>query len=57
MDDQIGAVEGGVKELLVALEFQLVRHHVIGARQHAVGGYDDIAFDAKCRHNRAAGLF
>ena len=28
MHDQVGAVEGGGEELLVALELQFVRHHV-----------------------------
>ena len=52
MHDQVGAVEGGGEELLVALEFQFVRHHAIGVRQHAVRRHDDIAFDAQRRHRR-----
>jgi hypothetical protein len=45
--DQVGAVEGGGEEPFVALEFELVRHHVIGVGQHAVAGNDDIAFNAQ----------
>ena len=50
MHDQVGAIEGGVEELLVALEFQFVRHHAGGIRQHAVRRHDDIAVDAQIRH-------
>ena len=50
--DQVGAIERGGEELLVALEFQFVRHHAIGVRQHAVRRHDDIAFDAQTRHRR-----
>src|SRR5437899_2978619 len=50
MHDQIGAIEGGCEEFLVALEFQFIRHRAIGVCQHAVRGYDDIAIDAQIRH-------
>ena len=50
--DEVGAIEGGREELLVALEFQFVRHHMRGVRQHAVRRHDDIAFDAQCRHGQ-----
>ena len=50
MHDQLGAVEGGGEEPLVALELQLVRHEVVGIRQSAIGGDDDITFDAQRRH-------
>ena len=50
MHDQVGVVEGGGEELLVALEFQFVRHHATGIRQHSVGGHDDIAVNAERRH-------
>ncbi len=36
MHDQVDAIEGGCEEFLVALEFQFIRHHAIGVRQHAV---------------------
>ena len=52
--DQVGAIEGGGEELLVALELQFVRHHAVGVRQHAVGGHDDIAVDAQRRHGVVA---
>ena len=54
MHDQVGAIEGGGEELLVALELQFVRHHASGVRQHAVRGHDDVAVDAQIRH-RACG--
>ena len=50
MQDQVGAVEGGGEERLVALELQFVRHGVAGVGQHAVRGDDDVAFDAQRRH-------
>ncbi len=50
MHDQVGAIEGGGEELLVALEFQFVRHQPSGVRQHAVRRHDDIAVDAQIRH-------
>src|SRR4051794_34438851 len=50
VDDQVGAVQRGIEEFLVALELQLVRHHTICIRKHAVGGYDDVAVDAVCGH-------
>ena len=50
MHDQIGAVEGGGEEFLVALELQFVRHHVGCVRQPAIGGDDDIAFDTQPGH-------
>ena len=43
MYDQVGAIEGGGEEPLVALELQSLRHHALGVRQHAVGRDDDIA--------------
>ena len=52
MHDQVGLVEGGGEEPLVALEFQLTRHHAVGIGQHAVGGHDDVAVDAQFRHPR-----
>ncbi len=52
MHDQVGVVEGVGEELLVALELQSVRHHAIGVRQHAVGGDDDVTFDAQRGHRR-----
>src|ERR1700722_4110645 len=51
VDDQVGTIEGRREELLVALEFQRLRHHVPLIRQPSVGGYDDIGFDAECRHS------
>ncbi len=48
--DQVGAIEGGVEELLVAFEFQFIGHHMRGVRQHAVRRHDDIALDAPIRH-------
>ena len=58
MHDQLGAIEGGVEELLVALEFQFVRHHADGIRQHAVRRDDDITLNAQIRHlARGAMLF
>ena len=53
--DQVGAVQRGGEEPLVALEFQFVRHHPIGVRQHAVGRHDDVTFDAQRRHRRCRG--
>src|ERR1041385_3861058 len=53
--DQCGAVEGGGEETLVALELQLVRHHVLRIRQHAIAGDDDIAFKTQGRHRRLGG--
>ena len=50
MHDQVGAVEGGSEKSLVALEFQFIRHHAIGVRQHSVGGHDDIAVNVERRH-------
>ena len=47
MHDQVGAIEGGGEKLLVALEFQFVRHHASGVRQHAVRRHDDIAVNAQ----------
>jgi len=44
------ARSSGGEELFVALKLQLVGHHAIGVRQHAVRRDDDIAVDAKCRH-------
>src|ERR1700730_6807539 len=52
MHYQVGAVQRGGEELLVAFEFQFLRHHPIGIRQHAVGRHDDVTFDAKRRHVR-----
>ena len=49
MQDQIGAIESGGEERLVALELQFVRHDVARVRQHAVRGNDDVALDAQ-RH-------
>jgi hypothetical protein len=54
MDDKFGAVERGCKELLVALELQRLRHHMVRIRQHAVGGHDDITVDTKRRHDVVA---
>ena len=51
MDDQVGSIKGSREELLVALEFQRLRHYVPLIRQPSVGGYDDIAFDVECRHS------
>lgn len=45
MDDEVGAIQCCGEELLVALELQVGRHHVISVGQHAVSGHDDIAFD------------
>jgi len=53
MHDQRGAVERGRKKPFVALEFQRLRHDVIGIRQHAVGGDDHKSFDAQGRHGHA----
>ena len=53
MNDQVGAVQRGIEEFLVALELECVRHYAIRVRQHAVGGDDDVALDAQRRHNRA----
>ena len=50
MHDQVGAVERGGEELLVALESQFVGHHVGGIRQHAVSRHDDIAVNAQSWH-------
>ena len=57
MHDQVGAVERGGEELLVALEFQLVRHHAIGVRQHAVRRHDDIAVNTQTRHLCAGQIY
>jgi len=46
-----------VEELLVALEFQLIRHHMRNVRQHAVRRHDDVAFDAQIRHPAPRVLF
>src|SRR3954447_14748555 len=54
VDDQVGAVQRGIEEFLVALELQLVRHHTICIRKHAVGGHDDVAVDAVCGHGCAS---
>ena len=54
VQDQVGAVEGGREEPLVALELQFVRHDIAGVRQHAVCRDDDIAFDAQT-HGRGDG--
>src|ERR1700692_2093033 len=48
--DQVGTVQRGGEEPLVALEFQFLRHHPIGVRQHAVRRHDDVTFHAKRRH-------
>ena len=50
MNNQVGTIECTIKELLVTFEFQRVRHHVPGVRQHSVGGDDDITFNAESRH-------
>ena len=50
--DQIGAVERGIEESLVAFEFQRVRHLAVRIREHAVGGHDDVAVDAMSGHPR-----
>ena len=52
MDDEIGVIERGGEELLVALEPQGGRHDVIGISQHAVGGHNDVAFEAERWHDR-----
>ena len=52
MHDQVGMVEGSSEKSLVALEFQFIRHHAIGVRQHSIGGHDNIAFNAERRHGR-----
>src|SRR5882757_10918180 len=50
MYDQGGMIQRRREELLVALEFQLVGHHVGGVRQHAVRRHDDVTLDAQRRH-------
>ena len=41
--DEVGVIKSRREKLLVALEFQCVRHHLLGVRQHAVGGHDDVS--------------
>jgi len=48
--DQLGLVESGGKELLVAFEFQLVRHQASGVRQHSFRGHDHVTIDTQTRH-------
>src|SRR5664279_4382935 len=55
MYEQVGGIEGGCEEPLVALELQFIRHHVIGVCQHAVRRHDDIAVDTQSRHAGQAG--
>ena len=52
VDDQVDLIERRREELLVALEFQRLRHHAARIRQHAVGGHDDITVDAEGRAQR-----
>ena len=47
MDDQVSGIESCLEELLVARELQRVRHCAVRIREHAVGRYDDVTFNAQ----------
>ena len=51
MHDEIGGVEPGFEEFLVAGYFQALRHDAIRRGQHAIGGHDGVSDKTKRTHD------
>jgi len=49
MHDDGGAIEAGLEEALIGVVADGLRHLAFGVGEHAVGGNDDITFDAAHR--------
>ena len=47
MHDQVGMIEPGFEEFLIAGDLQALWHDVIRAGEHAVGGHDGVSHKAK----------
>ena len=52
MHDEVGMLEAGFEEPLVALELQAVGHDAAGVGKHAVRRDDDVAFEPERQATR-----